>query len=123
MSVFIKGMKMPLDCGECGACIDTDRNSYYCGFDPIARDIPNIFAEKRPEWCPLIETDSDKSQWVPVGKSVPDTSKNVLVTFKNGTVGKAWYNGTLWASNTSRCLTTVIAWCELPKPYSESEDK
>ena len=55
MSVFIKGMKMPLDCGECGACIDTDRNSYYCGLDPIARDIPNIFAEKRPEWCPLIE--------------------------------------------------------------------
>lgn len=58
--VLIKGYDMPLDCGECGACIDIDKNSYFCGFDPISRDIENIFAGERPKWCPLIEVDIEE---------------------------------------------------------------
>lgn len=109
-----------------GCCYDLDydideeiKRNIESGDIKIVEDYNNGSYISREE----AKADSDKYQWFPVGESVPDTSRAVLVTFKNGTVGKAWYNGTLWASNTSRCLTTVIAWCELPKPYSESEDK
>ena len=52
MSVLIKGMKMPKNCGEC----NFDSPSGYC------RAMPHDFSgttnwecEGKPSWCPLIE--------------------------------------------------------------------
>lgn len=55
--------------------------------------------------------------WIPVEEDLPDDWDNCLVTLKNGTVSKAWYNGTYWSNNTSKYLKTVIAWMPFPEPY------
>ena len=50
MSVIIKGLKMPKNCGE---CIWIQRGyPDWCDL-PMGRDLFND--KKRPDWCPLIE--------------------------------------------------------------------
>lgn len=50
MSVLIKGMKMPENCGE---CIWIQRGyPDWCDL-PMGKDLYND--KKRPDWCPLVE--------------------------------------------------------------------
>ena len=55
--------------------------------------------------------------WIPCEKRLPDDDSSVLVTLKNHTVTKAWWNGHSWANNTSKNLRTVIAWTPFPELY------
>ena len=55
--------------------------------------------------------------WIPCKKRLPDDATSVLVTLKNHTVTTAWWNGHLWANNTSKNLKTVIAWTPFPECY------
>lgn len=55
--------------------------------------------------------------WTPVEDDLPNDCDSCLVTLKNHTVTKAWYNGNFWANNTSKYLKTVIAWKPYPEPY------
>lgn len=50
MSVLVKGMKMPENCGE---CIWIQRGyPDWCDL-PMGKDLYND--KKRPDWCPLVE--------------------------------------------------------------------
>ena len=50
MSILIKGMKMPENCGE---CIWIQRGyPDWCDL-PMGKDLYND--KKRPDWCPLVE--------------------------------------------------------------------
>ena len=48
MGVYIKGMKMPKECGECPLYSSIDD---VCQFDQT----DTCYDEKRPWWCPLVE--------------------------------------------------------------------
>ena len=49
MSVYIKGMEMPKNCGECHFCHTEGFESWCC---PTGRE--DILFDAIPEWCPLI---------------------------------------------------------------------
>lgn len=67
MSVVIKGMTMPKDCGECKICYYSAVAlipHYFCGVTHNRAD-PwkyGAFTGKRPGWCPLTEVDDDVIQ-------------------------------------------------------------
>jgi len=48
MGVYIKGMKMPKECGECPLYSSIDD---VCQFDQT----DTCYDKKRPLWCPLVE--------------------------------------------------------------------
>lgn len=48
MGVYIKGMKMPKECGECPLYSSIDD---VCQFDQT----DTYYDKKRPLWCPLVE--------------------------------------------------------------------
>jgi hypothetical protein len=50
MSVLIKGMEMPKNCGECQFC-HTENFKIYC----CPTDREDIFYDAIPEWCPLVQ--------------------------------------------------------------------
>ena len=57
MSVLVKGMKMPISCGECffyngGGCFVT------MSIVLLKRD------EDKPEWCPLVEVSEGQEEWL-----------------------------------------------------------
>lgn len=50
MGLYIKGMGMPKNCGECHFCHTENFESWCC---PTERE--DILFDAMPEWCPLIE--------------------------------------------------------------------
>lgn len=64
MSVVVKGMTMPKDCGECKICYFSAGAlipNYFCGATRKFADPWKYGAckGKRPDWCPLEEVDDD----------------------------------------------------------------
>ncbi len=53
MSVLIKGIKMPKDCSQCGACNEDGDGINYCGYDYDVRTV-KLFTGQRPTWCPAV---------------------------------------------------------------------
>ena len=66
MSVLIKDMEMPNECGECDiyVCYRTwngDPGDEFCG---ITKE--NVSYKTKPDWCPLSETsEPEKGEWIP----------------------------------------------------------
>lgn len=58
MSVLIKGIKMPQDCPQCGACAEDEDGINYCGYDDDVRAV-KLFNCKRPAWCPAVNVSTD----------------------------------------------------------------
>jgi hypothetical protein len=62
MGVYVKGMEMPHDCGDCDflsglICHD---NEYYCYAPAFEKNYSinvtdNVENWSRPDWCPLVE--------------------------------------------------------------------
>lgn len=57
MSVLIKGMEMPKNCGECQFCHTENFTTYCC---PTGRE--DILYDEIPEWCPLEEPKT--GEWI-----------------------------------------------------------
>ena len=55
MSFIVTGIDMPTRCGDCPLCFDYDEHKYFCAAAFDKNDIEDIFADKRPEYCPLVE--------------------------------------------------------------------
>ena len=55
MSFIVTGMDMPTCCGHCPMCYDYEEHRYFCAAAYDEDDIKDIFANKRPEYCPLVE--------------------------------------------------------------------
>ena len=57
--------------------------------------------------------------WIPVEERLPEDERMVLVTCqtKKGirSTNRAYYDGTFWHGSGS--MSSVTAWCPLPKPY------
>ena len=53
MSVLIKGMRMPQNCDECFCVYETA--GVYWNYCQVTDRKIDIFAEDRPEFCPLVE--------------------------------------------------------------------
>ena len=91
MSVFIKGMDMPVDCRDCRLMdFDTDSGKTWCSpADAIlAEDWNPIPFNGRPDWCPLVEVKT------PHGDLIDrDNAYNVMLNEMCGTgfQGKASY--------------------------------
>ncbi len=95
-----------------------------CNFAGFKDDIIDIAVKKICELEP--------SEWIPVSKEPPKEGEDVLVWyeyFRYGdyncmwqTYGIGWqYDGRFSVDN-GGAKQRVIAWCELPKPYEESEE-
>lgn len=65
MTVLIKGMEMPKNCGECQFCHTENFETWCC---PTERE--DILYDAIPEWCPLAEQKTGlwvKSEILPHG--------------------------------------------------------
>lgn len=63
MSILIKGMKMPENCGE---CIWIQRGyPDWCDL-PMGKDLYND--KKRPDWCPLVEVPTPHGRLIDAGE-------------------------------------------------------
>ena len=49
MSVIVKGMEMPKNCGECRLMVD-----FWCYAKTTNGQPGPIFMDHRPDWCPLV---------------------------------------------------------------------
>ena len=59
-------------------------------------------------------------EWVPVAERLPERDKTVLVTDYCGNIEMAWFDNDGWhAEYFTYDNGEVIAWAELPEPYSE----
>lgn len=120
MSVLIKTMEMPKDCGECKFCHTENFTTWCC---ITGRE--DIFYDAIPVWCPL-----EKPRWIPVNDMLPSRSGMFLVTVaeKYGislTVWRAMFVIKLskWFVSGGEFDTDitddVLAWMPLPEPYRE----
>lgn len=65
MSVLIKNMEMPNNCGECQFCHTENFKQWCC---PTGRE--DIFYDAMPEWCPLEEPKT--GEWIPFSERLPN---------------------------------------------------
>lgn len=144
MSVLIKGIKMPQDCSQCGACTEDEDGTNYCGYDDDVREV-RLFTGKRPAWCPLVEADDGECQWIPVeyheiteeerqennypadwyfyiDSPMPEYGQEILITTIGGNVEKdTCYNDGdgYYTDNGYDWCEDIIAWMPLPEPYKK----
>lgn len=70
-----------------------------------------------------IDAQPTVTQWIPCSEKMPPVGKTVLVTVKTDndtwTDCDTWYQGD-WMAYMGKDRE-VIAWCELPEPYTEDD--
>jgi hypothetical protein len=132
MSVLIKTMEMPKNCGECQFC-HTENFTQWCF--PTGQE--DVSYDSIPKWCPL---DEQKTGWIPCNERLPsaeDCPMDCMVTRRSKYVGNytdmavAEADGTWthedWKAiaikGEATCISTrdadIIAWMPLPEPYEE----
>lgn len=57
-------------------------------------------------------------KWIPCKERLPGTKEYVLVTYRNGTIDKDFYDGEQWQYEDG--MGDVMAWMLLPAPYKSS---
>lgn len=80
---------------------------------------------------PSVNTQEPKTEWIPVTERLPKEGEEVLVWYEYDrygdyncrwqTCGLGWQRNAHFYVDNDGFKPRVIAWCELPKPYSEVE--
>lgn len=143
MSVLIKGMEMPKNCGECQFCHTEFFTEWCC---PTGRE--DVSYDSVPQWCSL----DAPVKWIPCKERMPDDLEEVNVTWVNHDpepyynfvkdkpftatavyYKEKWY----WYSSTCADLLAeygrnpveeiddgieIIAWMPLPEPWKGEDD-
>ena len=73
---------------------------------------------------PKISLEIETSDWIPCKERMPKDSRNVVITTYSNVVGVGSYLGNGWVQwySGGGMAVDVLAWRELPKPYSEVQE-
>ena len=80
-----------------------------------------LWAKPELDFCQWLNSEANDG-WIPCEAALPLDDDAVLVTYNNGCVGKAWYNGKSW-QNINGLLKSVTAWMELPESFHQIKSK
>ena len=84
MGVYVKGMDMPHDCGDCDFLSGLTYNKYYC-YAPVDEKnysinvTENVENWSRPDWCPLVEVPTSHGRLIDADEIVKDLRHDVAV--------------------------------------------
>ena len=73
---------------------------------------------------PKISLEIETGDWIPCKERMPKDSRNVVITTSSNVVGVGSYLGNGWVQwySGGGMVVDVLAWRELPKPYSEVQE-
>lgn len=73
---------------------------------------------------PKISLEIETGDWIPCKERMPKESRNVVITTYSNIVGVGSYLGNGWVQwySGGGMVVDVLAWRELPKPYSEVQE-
>ena len=119
MGLYIKGMRMPENCGLCD--LFHAESPMHCTVVKGHKTVGAPYGMPRPDWCPLVEVKHGK--WIPVSERLPEKSDKYYVSGGD----KVWICEFLiipnftggWCNDASNPV--VQAWMPLPKPYEVEE--
>ena len=82
MDILVKGMTMPKDCPMCPLS-HWDKLDRLTGCELVNRHVPKSdqeywMSDRRPEWCPLIEFESDSERTLKQIKEIIDIPNTVI---------------------------------------------
>lgn len=121
MSVLIKGVEIPNNCGECQFCHTESFTQWCC---PTGRE--DVSYDSVPQWCPLDES----VKWIPCSERQPEETNLYWVTVKPIDsemleVTPRWYFGRGYGDGwEAELYEPPLAWMpmEWPDPWRGEED-
>lgn len=95
--------------------LEKEVDEYWTGWDME-------YAQSIKEAITIIESIDAAREWIPVTERLPETHGLYMVTFDNGNVYVARYDGGWYTIDSYGLLSMssyVVAWMPLPEPYKE----